>query len=512
MLRSDSAPGSSAPAVYWLATALAFSVAWGIRGQFGHEYGAAMAGALGGIAVAVLAGRQDWASRVLFFAFYGAIGWSFGGSMSYMKAVSYATSTDALTLVYGFFCVFAIGFLWAAPGGAGLALPAVLSREELTAGFWPVIAVFAAWYAEDLAPRAPEWFDTDYVAASAALMAALLTAVVRQRIEVITSLAIHMSAGWLVGFVLLVPLLGLRMNPPRGDNWAGCVGVVGGILVFCARRRGMGPVAYATLLTGFLGGTGFALGHILKLCGMATGLQTNWHSVMEQLQGLFHGIAAAAAMLVLARRCAPAGLELRVRRWTESLALVFVLALIPYVNMRKSPADWAQLVDGFQPWMYGIPAAGWLIPSQGFAGWIEFFFLALAIALVWLTRRRIACLPDAWFGRGQLLFLALLWELVFINTLHVLPRFRPDRLVTEWVIAMNAVLCSALVAGATPTVIAVRAREAWLSPARTAVAAGLAMLTSVTAVGYTVRRMASHVTGNGINQVRFGPTNTNHIK
>jgi hypothetical protein len=28
---------------------LSVSIAWGIRGQFGHEYGAALAGALGGI-------------------------------------------------------------------------------------------------------------------------------------------------------------------------------------------------------------------------------------------------------------------------------------------------------------------------------------------------------------------------------------------------------------------------------------------------------------------------------
>ena len=43
------------------------SIGWGIRGQFGHEYGAAMAGALGGMAVALLSGRADWTRRVHYF-------------------------------------------------------------------------------------------------------------------------------------------------------------------------------------------------------------------------------------------------------------------------------------------------------------------------------------------------------------------------------------------------------------------------------------------------------------
>src|SRR5436309_2330844 len=32
-----------------LLTGLSMSVGWGVRGQFGHEYGAALAGALGGM-------------------------------------------------------------------------------------------------------------------------------------------------------------------------------------------------------------------------------------------------------------------------------------------------------------------------------------------------------------------------------------------------------------------------------------------------------------------------------
>src|SRR5581483_9358565 len=96
-----------------LLTGLSVSIGWGIRGQFGHEYGAALAGALGGMVVALLSGREDWHRRVHYFAFFGAIGLAFGGGMSYMKDVAYVHSTDSLTVLYGFGTLFLLGFIWA---------------------------------------------------------------------------------------------------------------------------------------------------------------------------------------------------------------------------------------------------------------------------------------------------------------------------------------------------------------------------------------------------------------
>ena len=37
---------------------LSVCVGWGIRGNFGHEYGAALAGALGAMAIVLLSGRE----------------------------------------------------------------------------------------------------------------------------------------------------------------------------------------------------------------------------------------------------------------------------------------------------------------------------------------------------------------------------------------------------------------------------------------------------------------------
>src|SRR5688500_10844379 len=107
-----------------LLVGLSLSIGWGIRGNFGHEYGARIPGCLAAFAVCLMSVRVDWRERVPFFAAFGALGWAFGGSMSYMQVIAYSHSGHLPSPFYGFFCLFAIGFLWAALGGAGTALPA----------------------------------------------------------------------------------------------------------------------------------------------------------------------------------------------------------------------------------------------------------------------------------------------------------------------------------------------------------------------------------------------------
>ena len=150
------------------------------------------------------------------------------------------------------------------------------------------------------------WYDTDWLAALLALITALGVAAYRRGFDRATSLVLHMAAGWWVGFVVLVLVLGLRMTPPRGDNWAGCLGMTAGMLVYCL-RTGLGEVARASLITGFIGGIGFAGASMLKLVEVTSGYTTNWHSVLEQTTGLFNGLAIAVAIWDLAGRSAQAG-------------------------------------------------------------------------------------------------------------------------------------------------------------------------------------------------------------
>ena len=124
---------------------LSLSIGWGIRGNYGHEYGAMLAGALAGMAAALMSGREDWRQRLPYFAFFGALGWGFGGSIAYMHPPSYTQTGHLPTQIYGFASTYFEAFLWAALGGAGTAYAASEDREKLTAIFRPLTWVFGFW-------------------------------------------------------------------------------------------------------------------------------------------------------------------------------------------------------------------------------------------------------------------------------------------------------------------------------------------------------------------------------
>jgi hypothetical protein len=248
-----------------LLSGLSLSLGWGIRGNFGHESGAAIPGALAAMAVVLVSGRPDWWPRIAYFAMFGALGWSFGGSMSYMHVVAYTHSGHSASVLYGFANLFVIGFLWAALGGAGTALPALLSSEHLSLFFVPLVVIFIGWALQGIMVRSLfytrpmqrhesrlYWYDTDWLAALVALVATLAVIAFRSHFDMATSLILYMTIGWFASFLLLVNVLGLRMTPPRGDNWAGCLGLVIGLLVYCWRYS-LGGVAFVTLVTGFVG-------------------------------------------------------------------------------------------------------------------------------------------------------------------------------------------------------------------------------------------------------------------
>ena len=430
-----------------LLVGLSLSIGWGIRGNYGHEYGAMIPGALAGLAAALLSGRSDWHPRCLFFAFFGALGWSFGGSISYMQVIAYTHSGHSSSVLYGFACLFVIGFLWAAIGGAGTALPACLDRETLTEFFVPLTVIFCGWVLEDLAvarwfavdadyrQASPlYWYDTDWVAVLVAIAAVLILALVRRRLDPASSLVLHMAIGWWLGFLILVNLLGWRMTPPRGDNWAGCLGMVGGMWFFF-QRKGLFALTFASLVAGLVGGFGFAGANALKLAGIATGWPTNWHSLLEQSYGLINGIGLGIALVWLARFLPKVADTPRVRKWTEVYALAFVLLVITYLNLRQNPANWVK-AKAMPEILLGLRAETWfqlayVAAAAGFAG-----LLALH------ARGPLPLLNSGWLARGQLLYLVFLWWVVVGNFERAVVAFAPQRLVTEGVIVLNAIICT----------------------------------------------------------------------
>ncbi|HRZ17541.1 MAG TPA: hypothetical protein P5141_08265, partial [Candidatus Hydrogenedentes bacterium] len=132
-------PGRRAGAAFLVA--LSLSIGWGIRGNFGHEAGAMIPGALAALAACLLSGREDWRGRAPWFALFGGLGWAFGGSIAYMYCISFAGSEHWPTALYGFLITFCVGGLWAGMGGMGTALPAVMDRKRLEDFFVPLIFV-----------------------------------------------------------------------------------------------------------------------------------------------------------------------------------------------------------------------------------------------------------------------------------------------------------------------------------------------------------------------------------
>jgi hypothetical protein len=246
-----------------------------------------------------------------------------------------------------------------------------------------------------------------------------------------------MAVGWWVAFLVLVVWLGLRMTPPRSDNWAGCVGMTIAMLIYLL-RNGLAPVAFASVLAGVVAGFGFSTANMIKLAGIATGLAANWHSVMEQTFGFISGVGVALVMGRLSTRARPVNEEPYVRGWTEPFAVGFTLLLITFVNIRKNvSAVW--LPNEVVPEsMYGISAAGWF----------NMAYLAMGIVIILLLVRHhrspLSVIPATWLGRGQAFYLLFLWWIVIGNLSRYLP-FQPGRLVTEGVIHLNACVCTALV-------------------------------------------------------------------
>jgi hypothetical protein len=468
-MTSKVSPGLKPLAILFVA--LALSIGWGVRGNWGHEYGAMIPGALAAMAAVIVSGRDDWHRRVGFFAFFGAVGWSFGGSISYMHVIAYTHSGEYRTVLYGFACLFLIGFIWAAIGGAGTAVSAFLNRERLTELLIPVLAVFVAWIAQDqffriyfgdLRDQVKDgvitreqfreqihwinWYDTDWIAVIVAAAAVVLLAIIRRRVCWGTSLILHMCAGWWIGFTLLTVGLGLRMTPPRGDNWAGALGMTVAMFVFLHRQREWG-ITWAALLSGLFGGLGFSGATLIKLVLVHPQVQerlfggptsSNWHSILEQTFGFISGIGIGLAMGYLSTRAPRQTEQPPVRRWAEPLTIFFVMLVITYVNIVKNlAAVW--LKNGTVPdEMYGYPSANWFYGA----------YLALAIVIAWplvawYRGRELDVFPASRLGKAQLLFITFLWWIVLGNLARTVP-FHPQRLITEGVIHVNACLCTLL--------------------------------------------------------------------
>ena len=408
--------------------AMAMSVGWGYRGDYGHESGAMMPGALVGLAVALTSGRPDWWGRAPLLGMLGAIGWAFGGQNSYGRVIGYTCAGPWADIAYGFACLFVIGGLWGGIGGGILALGVSRSRSELERYVGPLVALYLAWWGlffsgatAALVDRFP-MHDTDWLPATAALIVAGIYASAVPKSRPACGLIATLASGWWVGFGVLTLGLGLRMTPPRSDNWSGCLGLFAALISWLARRRDRVALRMAAVVA-MAGGIGFAVGGFVNVLGRAgwgpigaseTLASLDYWKWMEQLFGLLMGAGVGIGFSKAARAPLAEPVEDMPGGPLRLIAPTFLMILVPWENLWKNVRSWDR--DGVvEQGLFGV-APGWWIAVVGLAA-----SAAVASAILRAGRGRLPMAPSTPFGRAQVLLLYMLWVPALGALLQALP-------------------------------------------------------------------------------------------
>ncbi len=421
--------------------ALAMSVGWGFRGNYGHEYGAMVPGALVAMAICLASGREDWQRRIAYFGVFGALGWAFTGQMSYGYLIGYTFSMDIISVAYGFAAIFLNGFLWGGIGAGILALVVILERKKIVEMIFPFLMVFGVWslfsiYFQvkygDVEPSVFYYFDTDWVAAVTALLALLFTIAIQRKITHAVSFMLHITIGWIVGLLFFVTLLDWHLNPPRSDNWAGLIGLMIGLLMFLFRHKYF-LVIYASLFVAIFGGIGFAVGELFQVVGNTTGVRIDWWKVMEQFFGLFMGLGVGIVFLKL-KNIVPKLDDEKVKfDWGNVFAIFFLIVGMTYVTVVHNVEKWIE---------HGIMAKELAGISTYF--WFAVAYTIFAIMVIIVLRssqyRKLVFLPETLKGKGQLLFLLVLWWAIIEDQFKAFLQFNHATLIVEGSFFISAVL------------------------------------------------------------------------
>ena len=399
--------------------ALAMSLGWGIRGDYGHEAGAMLPGALLALAIVITAGRVDWLARAGTLGMLGALGWAFGGQMSYGIVIGYTAAPTFIDVAYGYGALFLIGALWGGIGAGVLALGLTWRQDRLESFVAPLAALGLLWLLLDLtgltARLEARWsfHDTDWVAATAALAVGAVFSRRAGEWREPARLIIALAGGWWIGYALLTQLLGLRMTPPRSDNWAGCVGLFVA-LALCLWREG-NRAALLLVLYGLLaGGAGFVVGDFVQMLGRAGWgpigqyealRQLDYWKWMERLFGLIMGFGIALGVGRLLREgLAPLDPSPPSRR-LRGFALSILLIVMPWKNFVSNVRVWIERGQFSEP-LLGIGPRGWMLAiAIGLT-------LVLVVAISRHLDGKLALTPADRGGRAQFLFLALVWLFV----------------------------------------------------------------------------------------------------
>ena len=309
-----------------LLVGMALATAWAVRGQFGHEQGAAWAGAVGVLTVVALGNNKNWQRRLPAIVGIGAVGWGIGGMMSYGMVVGYGKGLDFLNVSYGLLSLFLIGGLYGFLGGGLTGLSLEASEE-----------------------KKPDW----------------------------ASLLAQMVAGAYLIWGMLIYQLEWFMTPPRSELWAACLGAALALAWYIHRKKYRRSLKIA-LFAGLGAGFGFAFGNFLQVMGNNTRIDFNWWNVMEYSLGFFGGLGMAYG--VFSEKW-DTRLRLKPDKASNIVGWLFLVLLLPMTNLiqgfsldriiRNAERLGVSNVDSFVQWEYVLSWGTLLLIGGGLTVWVR---------------------------------------------------------------------------------------------------------------------------------------------
>jgi len=279
--------------VVLLFTAIILGLAWAARGSFGHEQGAAWAGAMGTLALLAVTQREDWLKKAPVLMALGGIGWGVGGMMSYGVVLAYAAGNDVVNIYYGLSSIALLGALYGFIGGGFFAL-GIESTDD----------------------HKPNW-------------AALIT---------------EMFVGGLIVWGFFIYQLEWFMTPPRSELWAGVLGAAAA-LAWHLYRNGFHKALRVAGFTALGAGLGFSFGNFMLVVGRNMGWSYGWWNVMEFLIGFLGGLGMAYA--VITTKWPKTSKVSDNGNW---FALIFIVIFVPMINYVEqfSEEDFLRLAKKLQ--------------------------------------------------------------------------------------------------------------------------------------------------------------------
>ncbi len=412
---------------------------WVYRGTVGHEYGAMVPAALLGLTLCLASGRTDWHRRSAVAALFAAIGWSWGGSLSYMEQTFYVLSGSLPDVLYGYAVLFFLGALWTGCGCALLGMALTESRSHLETLMRPFVFVCglygAAFVYFLLNPDVFEAYETltvihfhdgDWLSATLTFIGAALYVIGRPRDRHGALLLLAGSTAWWIGYGLLTKLGGLRLAPlHRSESWGGVLGVLVVLILYLQRRNNQ--AALRLCLDGCVGGgLSFVVAVVVHgvlvlkpgpLAGVTLPIPA-WRCA-ELIFGFLTGLCVAWCTFRLVRNRVTPPVEDSDRARLDVLAVLVLFVVLPWINVRRHTDRVLRTIPATDDLSFlGLPAGTWYAA-------LGVVLSAAVVRMLWLYRRGDrSWVPASAFGKGLWIALLLIWSTASVQLLDEQPSRR----------------------------------------------------------------------------------------